>query len=260
MGGLSTLLDNIPALSKDLFTMSGRGASYIDTGLLEANEEVMLAPTATTGELELAQLSERLNALFYDAPEWKAQLGSQLSALPAASAFFERATNEVLQSLDQTSCEQFFNAGQPSIHSLQTLTSAAVEGTASGDLRLKSISHGKGEISSLVGAFSETNGRLSQLISHVLGSAQVITVVSREIANGNNELSSRTEHANQLALSASSFAVKGGQVVGEVVQTMESIQQSSDKILGIIDGYRFPDKYPHPECRRRSSPFKRARP
>lgn len=49
-------------------------------------------------------------------------------------------------------------------------------------------------------------------------------------------------HANQLALSASEVAIRGGSVVSEVVGTMESINASSRKvvdIIGLIDGIAF---------------------
>ena len=48
--------------------------------------------------------------------------------------------------------------------------------------------------------------------------------------------------ANQLVVSASEFAVKGGHVVGQVVTTMGSIKDSSRKIvdiIGVIDGIAF---------------------
>ena len=91
-----------------------------------------------------------------------------------------------------------------------------------------------------------------------------------ERAAGNADLSSRTEsqatsleqtassmgqltttvkqnadsahQANQLVMSASDFAVKGGQVVGQVVDKMGSIKESSRKIvviIGVIDGIAF---------------------
>ncbi|HEY8606887.1 MAG TPA: methyl-accepting chemotaxis protein, partial [Noviherbaspirillum sp.] len=97
-----------------------------------------------------------------------------------------------------------------------------------------------------------------------------IGVASREIASGNADLSSRTEsqassleetassmeeltstvkqnaenarQANQLVVSASDVALRGGEVVGQVVQTMASIKDSSRKIvdiIGVIDGIAF---------------------
>ncbi|RZI39242.1 methyl-accepting chemotaxis protein, partial [Herbaspirillum sp. HC18] len=95
-------------------------------------------------------------------------------------------------------------------------------------------------------------------------------VASREIASGNADLSSRTEsqassleetassmeeltstvkqnaenarQANQLVVSASDVALRGGQVVSQVVETMGSIKESSRKIvdiIGVIDGIAF---------------------
>jgi methyl-accepting chemotaxis protein len=97
-----------------------------------------------------------------------------------------------------------------------------------------------------------------------------ITTASREIATGNADLSSRTEsqassleetsstmeeltstvkqnadnarQANQLVLSASSVAEKGGELVTQVVETMGSIKESSRKIvdiISVIDGIAF---------------------
>jgi methyl-accepting chemotaxis protein len=99
---------------------------------------------------------------------------------------------------------------------------------------------------------------------------ETIGVASREIASGNADLSARTEsqasslqqtassmeeltstvkqnaenarQANQLVVSASDVALRGGQVVGQVVDTMGSIKDSSRKIvdiIGVIDGIAF---------------------
>ncbi|MDE2389249.1 MAG: methyl-accepting chemotaxis protein, partial [Betaproteobacteria bacterium] len=100
--------------------------------------------------------------------------------------------------------------------------------------------------------------------------ANQIATASGEIASGNSDLSQRTEEqassleetassmeeltstvrqnadnarqANQLAAGASEVAVKGGTVVGQVVQTMSSINESSKKIvdiISVIDGIAF---------------------
>ena len=63
------------------------------------------------------------------------------------------------------------------------------------------------------------------------------------------ELSSQVKHnadnarqANQLAMSASTVAVQGGEVVGQVVQTMHGINESSRRIadiISVIDGIAF---------------------
>jgi methyl-accepting chemotaxis protein len=56
------------------------------------------------------------------------------------------------------------------------------------------------------------------------------------------ENADRAQQANQMAMSASSIAVKGGSVVGEVMQTMDDISASSRKIvdiIGVIDSIAF---------------------
>ena len=111
---------------------------------------------------------------------------------------------------------------------------------------------------------------LSQLVSRVREASNAIASGAEEIANGNNDLSHRTEQqasslqdtsasmaemnstvqhnaetarqANAVASSASAAAHKGGQVVGQVVTTMQDITASSHKIadiIGVIDGIAF---------------------
>jgi methyl-accepting chemotaxis protein len=107
-------------------------------------------------------------------------------------------------------------------------------------------------------------------ISGVRRGADTVSLASAEIADGNMDLSSRTEQqasalvetsasmeelgttvkqnadnarqANQLARSASNVAVAGGQVVSEVVETMKGINASSRRItdiISVIDGIAF---------------------
>ncbi len=115
-----------------------------------------------------------------------------------------------------------------------------------------------------------TVGQLTEIISRIKEAAQTINLASAEIATGNTDLSSRTEEqasslqetaasmeeltstvrgnaanareANQLAAGASSIALRGGEVVGRVVQTMSSISDSSKRIvdiISVIDGIAF---------------------
>jgi methyl-accepting chemotaxis protein len=144
------------------------------------------------------------------------------------------------------------------------------EVVASGDLSSQVIVTGKDEISLLLNALKEMNDSLAKTVGQVRAGTETITVASREIASGNADLSSRTEsqassleetassmeeltstvkqnadnarQANQLVISASGVAVKGGVVVGHVVDTMGSIKESSRKIvdiIGVIDGIAF---------------------
>ncbi|KAF1040309.1 MAG: Methyl-accepting chemotaxis protein II [Herbaspirillum frisingense] len=114
------------------------------------------------------------------------------------------------------------------------------------------------------------SGSLRKIVSQVRGGTDSIANASQEIASGNLDLSSRTEQqagsleetasameeltstvkqnadnarqADQLAASASAVAIQGGSVVGQVVETMSSINASSRRIvdiISVIDGIAF---------------------
>ena len=152
---------------------------------------------------------------------------------------------------------------------LQTALEVA-ERVAGGDLTAQVEVQGKDEVAALLNALKNMNDSLAATVGKVRVGTETITVASQEIASGNADLSSRTEsqassleetassmeeltstvkqnadnarQANQLVVSASSVAVKGGAVVGQVVNTMGSIKESSRKIvdiIGVIDSIAF---------------------
>ncbi|MEX0322964.1 MAG: methyl-accepting chemotaxis protein [Puniceicoccaceae bacterium] len=141
---------------------------------------------------------------------------------------------------------------------------------ASGDLTTEIGKTASDETGQLLDALKEMNLSLSQTVSSVNQGADVIAASSMEIADANQNLSSRTmqqatsldetastmeeltsterhnadnaKQANKLASDASEVAAEGGQVVSEVVNTMASINDSSQKmadIIGVIDGIAF---------------------
>lgn len=141
---------------------------------------------------------------------------------------------------------------------------------ASGNLNLDASSARQDEVGDLMRALGSMTAQLNQSISTVLDSSESIRLASVEIANGNQDLSSRTEQtatnlqraaastdqltgtvrqsadsarqATQLASSATEVAVRGGAVVAQVVSTMEEINTSARKIsdiIGVIDGIAF---------------------
>jgi methyl-accepting chemotaxis protein len=141
---------------------------------------------------------------------------------------------------------------------------------ASGDLSSVIEIRSQDEIGQLSAALKEMNASLVNIVSEVRGGTESITTASAEIAAGNMDLSERTERqagsleetassmeqltstvrlnadnahqANQLALSASDVAGKGGAVVAQVVDTMASINESARKIvdiIAVIDGIAF---------------------
>ena len=141
---------------------------------------------------------------------------------------------------------------------------------AQGDLSANIQVVGRDETAQLLQALSTMKNQLASIVNHVRQGAQGVSVASAEIAQGNNNLSERTEQqasaleetaasmeelrttvrqnadsarqANQLAQSASTVAVQGGEVVSQVVDTMKGINDSSRKIadiIGVIDGIAF---------------------
>jgi len=147
---------------------------------------------------------------------------------------------------------------------------AAAALIAGGDLSVRLEVHNDDEIGQLMVAMNGISGSLSQVVGQVRRGADQIATASGEIASGNLDLSSRTEQqassleetaasmeqltstvkqnadnarqANQLALTASTVAGQGGSVVAQVVATMDSINQSSKKIvdiISVIDGIAF---------------------
>ena len=147
--------------------------------------------------------------------------------------------------------------------------SAITARIADGDLAVE-IRTPYGDEDSLLTSIRAMRDKLAALVGQVRGGTDAMATTSAEIASGNQDLSERTEHqasaleqtassmeeltatvaqnaanarqANQLALSASEVARRGGAVVGQVVDTMSSISQSSGKIadiIGVIDGIAF---------------------
>jgi methyl-accepting chemotaxis protein len=141
---------------------------------------------------------------------------------------------------------------------------------AVGDLSVPVPTDGPLEVAIVLEALSQTRDGLVTMVSTVRTSSESVALASSEIAQGNHDLSSRTEHqasaleetaasmeelngnvkqnadsarqANQLAMNASAVAVKGGEVVGQVVETMKGINDSSRKIadiISVIDGIAF---------------------
>ena len=115
---LATLVTkDIPRITEGVMEMAGRGAAYIDSGLLEANEEGLLGSMTLVTTRDLAAVREQIEALKKNGIEDSA-LVDAVNAADKAKAFLARASNEVLSSVDQTSGEQFMQAGSESVRAL----------------------------------------------------------------------------------------------------------------------------------------------
>ena len=141
---------------------------------------------------------------------------------------------------------------------------------ARGDMTANIRTHGNDETAQLLQALDAMRGSLIRVVSNVRQGSESVATASAQIAQGNQDLSGRTEsqasaleqtaasmeelssqvkhnadnarQANQLAANASTVAVRGGEVVGRVVETMKEINTSSRKIsdiISVIDGIAF---------------------
>lgn len=162
-------------------------------------------------------------------------------------------------------------------HSAETLayaveeTQAIIEEAKKGDLSSRvPLADKTGAIASLCDGVNALMDKMTEIIVQVREAGETINTAANEISSGNNDLSSRTEHqassleetaasmeqlastvknnaenakqANQLAAAASGVAIKGGTVVGQVVNTMSDINSSAKKIediISVIDGIAF---------------------
>jgi methyl-accepting chemotaxis protein len=139
-----------------------------------------------------------------------------------------------------------------------------------GDLTVELDTSRTDELGQVTRSLAEMRDALRGIVSQVRESTGSIQLASAEVASGNMDLSQRTEQAasnlqqtagaiqqlsgtvrqsadaasqaNQLASSASAVAQRGGEVVSQVVATMDEINASSKKIsdiIGTIDGIAF---------------------
>ncbi|MBA4216196.1 MAG: methyl-accepting chemotaxis protein [Methylibium sp.] len=147
---------------------------------------------------------------------------------------------------------------------------AAVRAVAGGDLTQRLTADSRDELGQLLLELDDMTQNLSRMVSSVRQGCDELNVAAAEIAQGNADLSARTENqassleetaasveqmasqikanadnarqADQLAHHASEVASAGGTAVGDVVATMEAISASSSKIsdiIGTIDGIAF---------------------
>jgi len=145
-----------------------------------------------------------------------------------------------------------------------------IERMSSGDLAGDIEAKGMAEMSSMLDALRVQQINVKLLIGQIKEVTDSVNAGASEIASGNADLSGRTEsqassleetassmeeltstvkqnaenarQANQLVVSTAEVAARGGQVVGQVVETMASIKESSKKIsdiIGVIDGIAF---------------------
>ncbi|MDQ0568630.1 methyl-accepting chemotaxis protein [Variovorax paradoxus] len=235
--------------------LKGEGASWIDNApavLLPAQQAghyASVSKSEATGWLVVAEISvsEVMAELYREMTLLGSFIALAALVLGATLIIFIRRTVRPLSVLSEH---------------VQTI--------GRGDLSQPLRSERRDEMGVITRAVESMRDGLAAVVGGVRQGTDAIATASGQIAAGNQDLSSRTEEqassleetaasmeeltstvkqnadnarqANQLALSASEVAVKGGNVVGQVVDTMASINASSKKIvdiIGVIDGIAF---------------------
>ncbi|MEZ3498389.1 methyl-accepting chemotaxis protein [Pantoea sp. KPR_PJ] len=141
---------------------------------------------------------------------------------------------------------------------------------AAGDLTSRLNIHGNNEMAALLRALMQMQQHLAQLVSDIKSNASVIATSSEEIAQSNGDLSSRTEQqaaslaetaasmeqmasiiqqnadntrfASDRAVSATQAALRSGEAMDSVMDSMQRIRGSAgqiEEITSVIDGIAF---------------------
>ncbi|MES2261840.1 MAG: methyl-accepting chemotaxis protein [Pseudomonadota bacterium] len=147
---------------------------------------------------------------------------------------------------------------------------AVAERVRDGDLTILAHDDARDEFSPLLSALNDMQRSLTRVVAEVRGNSDSVASASARIAHGSQALSRRTEQqasalqqtaatmeelgatvrnnadnalqAKELAQGASVIAARGGAVVGQVVETMKGIRDSSTRIvdiIAVIDGIAF---------------------
>jgi methyl-accepting chemotaxis protein len=215
-------------------------AADVYSGKLQELFDYQSGIVTTTVEASYSAVKSKIAALF----------GLAAVAIALATVLAWRITRSVTQPLTEA----------------VAISRDVAEGNLTRDVRTSRAD----ELGDLLRALSEMKTSLVHTVTQVRSATDSINTASAEIASGNQDLSARTEQAasnleetaasmeqltstvrqsadsarqaNQLASSASEIAVRGGNVVGQVVTTMNEINASSKKIsdiIGVIDAIAF---------------------
>ncbi len=253
-----------------------------------------------TNELAASHIAVKMRAIEVMAHYAQGNLSVEMEKLPGEKAKVTEAMQAVKVSLQGISSEisylvegvaagDFSRRGKvdnyqyefrkmiDGLNQLMVVCEAALKDTlrvlgalAHGDLTQTITKEYQGMFGQLKADSNITVAQLGGIIVQIKEAAELIGTASKEIADGNVDLSQRTEEqaanleetaasmeqltstvkqnadnarqANQLASSASAVAVRGGEVVEQVVQTMSAINESSKRvvdIISVIDGIAF---------------------
>ncbi len=229
--------------------------------------------TATIANRMLARAHERFAAMVDKLAGVEAVLADEVKALEAESASANAQTLLVFGvalAIAALIVVPTTLANMTSICRPLDRARELADAIAGGDLTRAVHDEGRDELARLMRSLGAMQGSLNRIVSEVRSSTDSIGTASTQIASGNQDLSGRTEQAasslqetaasmdqlsstvrqsadaarqaSEMASANAEVAARGGQVVGQVVATMQDIQASSQKIgdiIGVIDGIAF---------------------
>jgi methyl-accepting chemotaxis protein len=209
--------------------------------------------------------------------EWKDRTAEVAIEQEVAKVVSGAVLGDFNQRINEGDKEGFFLQLAQGVNELMEISSTGLNevvrvlgALSHGDLTETITSNYSGTFGQLKDDSNSTVEKLKEIVSQIQDASETINTAAKEIAAGNNDLSHRTEeqaasleetaasmeeltstvqansqnakHANHLAVGATDIAGKGVKVVGQVVSTMEEINESSRKvvdIISVIDGIAF---------------------
>ena len=255
--------------------------------LLDRAEELSRQRFAARDDLARASLEGDLDQMDLHAQRWQGLATSSIQAIDELAKWLNAEADKTLaQAYRSANVVEWVKIGFGALALLLGVLVAALlsrgitrplsealdmaNRIAHGDLTNDIRTRRGDEVGDLLKALNEMRLSLLKVVGEIRHASEGIGVAASEIAQGNQDLSSRTEQsassleetassmeeltatvrqsadsarqANQLASSAAGVAAKGGTVVGQVVHTMNDISQSSQRIsdiISVIDGIAF---------------------
>jgi len=217
---------------------------------------------------EKAKITEAIDAVKHSLHSVNGEIGKLVAA--ASMGDFSPRGDAARYEYDFREMVEGLNRLMESADAGLDAVASTLNKVAQGDLTVRVEGDLRGQFAKLQADTNKTVEQLAQVINQIRESSDSINLASKEIAQGNNDLSQRTEEqassleetassmeeltatvrqnaensrqANQLAAGASEVAVKGGDMVRQVVETMGGITESSKKIadiISVIDGIAF---------------------
>ena len=209
--------------------------------------------------------------------EWRDRTAEVAIEHEVSEIISAAAAGDFGRRIDYHEMAGFFKQISAGINTLLDTNSRALEDIgamlqrlAQGDLTRKIDTDYHGTLGHLKDDANATVDNLQEIVFAIKNATDAINIAAQEIAAGNQDLSGRTEqqassleetassmeqltgtvknnadnarNANELASQAQVVAEQGGQMVGQVVETMTAIHQSSSRIadiIGVIDGIAF---------------------